>query len=311
MVYKINLLNNNYKFNIDSQEIFKKIFKKIKIPYYITNILNDISYVNGKLQFTKNNFTIYPIGNNKINNLEISLIKDFTENDFSEIESSVLGQLGKFEMITNNTYILSKEETFIESSLYNNINNNKYQGIKINYTPNFLKNFTINSFYGIENDIDISDFINSQKIFSYGITFRKQFKNFGTTIFDYFKYPEFDNYYISNSSLNTFFIYDYFVNDNDHHYSFFSEVVIYKSNNNSCPLKNQKLTIFGGILYDDKNRQILPALSIYNSKIGNIKLNILRSLDSSYKFNLNLSQNNSFVKKSNDKSINLFNCSYY
>ena len=187
----LHLSHSSTKVKLDS----KNFFKNFDLSDSVTSILDNATYINGNLEFTKSKFKIYPLGEEEKNGLEISFIKDFSETEFSVIESSVFGQLGKLEKITTNTYIIVQEESFLGSELHGNINSDKYQGFKIDYTLPIISNFTIKTFYGINNNDKIHQANNSEIFFSYGITYNKKFDKFGTVILDYFKYPELDNYF--------------------------------------------------------------------------------------------------------------------
>ena len=80
-----------------------------------------------------------------------------------------------------------------------------------------------------------------QKAFMYGISYITKIKKIGNIFLDYHKYTDFENYFLAYSSSNTFFIYDYFVNNEDDHYSTFLETVLYKSNKKECVLNSKVL----------------------------------------------------------------------
>ena len=129
----LKLKNNNIKVNLNSEEIFSNL------PKVFYDILDNISFINNGINFSKTNFVIYPPDNKKIKNLEIIFVKNFQNKIFSEIENSLFSQIGdKFKLINSYSYILHKESTFLDSDFYDKLNLGDYQGIKVIYTPNFL-----------------------------------------------------------------------------------------------------------------------------------------------------------------------------
>lgn len=322
---ELRLKNDNIKINLDSENIFSNL------PKVFYDILDNVSFINNGINFTKTNFIIYPFNNKDVNNLEIIYIKDFQNKIFSDIENSLFSQIGdKFKIINSYSYILHKESTFLNTTFSDNLNLEKYQGIKVIYTPKFFNNLTLRSFYGINNNNNLSNLFNQEPIFSYGVTFSQKFKNYGNMIFDYFKYPELDNFLFSYSSNNIFVIYDNYKSNNDTHYTIYAEALIYKSNLMNCVFKDQELSILGGIAYDKDNSKILPTLSIYSTKKYNFGLNLLLDKNNKLKYyinssvkllnNINTSSNKSITNKFMDelnsknslsngyKSFNIFNC---
>lgn len=312
-IIKAELKNKSSKLTVDSNS-----FLKLPLPSYVSNILDNITYSNNNLNFTKSEFNIYPFENEKEKSLELSFIKDFSQQKLPTIENSIFSQIGnKFNTISNYSYILIKDSVFIDSNFFKNIEYDKYQGIKVNYSPQKINNLNLRLFYGIKNDEDINNFIDGTKELLYGLTYKNKINNFGNIFLYYQKYSDFNNYFFSYSSSNLFLILDYFENDDDYHYSTFAETVIYKSNKKECVLNNQNFAALLGISYYKDYSKILPSLSIYSSKISKRRLNIFidknRKINFAIKTDLSIGSSTSLNESSNNSntysdSIKIFNC---